>query len=685
MSIINKTGGMLAAMPRPGTSVLASPAVLLCALAIVLWAVFSVGVIAFSQWFPMDLPIIFGFGRNFESSLLKILSPYNNTGRFFPFYWIYYGAQSLLFGIDVAPYYFVQSILFLVTALFAATILYRITRSRGLAALLLVITYFSTPVAENLATLGKAEPLSCFLAISLLLAFSHTVIGGHRTTVARRVFLGVVFALAMWTKETSIVLFGLGLTGIVLSVFFGKLGRLPGYASLAREHLFFVLTLLAGFLVAKVPYVVFPDTDAGTYYTDYHITAKLIGKNFLFYVQQQPDVMFFALLATALLVAIGKRLFFAGRDPDRLQARVFVFIASLCSVAWAYYLGLLVWRWPMAYYMLFPAIAFRLCALYGIYMASRHALARKWMLRAIYAAIALCTLYAAFYIYYVSVSQVTYSRMYSEALQKYVDKRGRTSSLVIESYPFYSEQVSGTRELLRFGTGARYRVNGIADALDPEVTSNADIMELLQVTPAQIADNLKNLPARDDFLLVMTGSKLATWFLRGVTPYYSVDSILKTQGAYDMELVAERKLTFPAAYVHVWTEKPVEETTSIGYKLYRVIDNGPKFLWGGRYPDGWIGGSASLEVNPTFHRPVVIRLSAPPFTLPNRITISKDGHLLREFEITDANEKVLILSDTVGVPTRFQFAVRKTAVPKKLGLNKDARELGLRIALDTGG
>jgi len=357
---------------------------------------------------------------------------------------------------------------------------------------------------------------------------------------------------------------------------------------------------------------------------------------------------------------------------------------SLCAMAWAYYLALLIWRWPMAYYMLLPAIIFKLCAMYGIYISFEYVVLKRVFRYFANCVMAFATLYAAFYIYYITSSQIAYSRIYTDAMIKsdhYVHQDGKKHALVFESYPFYAEQ---TALQLHTVTGWHEEdAKGIADVLDPEVTSDKELLKMLHVQQDQIDLNVNNLPKHGDYLLVITGSKLATWFLRGVTPYYSKDSILKTQGAYDMELVAEHRIETPALYFHIWTHQLVGEETYIGYKLYRVLEDEPKFLWRGRFPDGWIGRKASLQVNSTYHRSVIIKLSAPNFALPNKVIINKNDHPFKVLELTDTDEKVLKLSDDAQEPSLYEFEVQNAIIPENINLNNDTRELGLRITLDT--
>lgn len=661
---------------------------LVITLGVVLWAVFSLPSILFSQWFPLDEGVNFKIAQHFQEFFMWIISPYSGTGRYFPFYWMFNSFEFYLFGTNVAPYFFIQSIVFFIAAFLTISTLHKITGSSRSAALLLIGIYFSSPIAENLNTVGKAEPIIFLLMMCIVFAFCYTHVVKYRsiglkTMVLSSILISILFALSIWTKETSIALFGFCVTGIISLFILNKFGKVESYTSLIKDYLYLLLALVIGFCISKVPYFIFPATLKTASYIDYAVTSDLISQNFLFYVQQQPDVIIFGVLALILLTMAGRNLFLTNNVPSQNHVRGYTFVLSLCAMAWAYYIVLLAWRWPMSYYMLLPAILFKLCVVYGLYITNAQELLIKPLRFVLYGVIALCTLYAAIYIYYISTSQITYSIVYSEALKKYVEMRGEKSSLVLESYPFYSEQVDGTWELLLVDTGTSFPVKGIADVLDPAVTSNIALLKLLNVSQPQLEENINNLPKQGDFLLVITGSKLATWSLRGVAPYFSAGSLLKTQGVYDMDLVAERQIRVPALYLHIWTKHLVAEETSIGYKLYKVIDNGPKFLWKGRYPDGWIGKEASLQVNTNYRRNIVIKFSAPNFALPNKVTIRKDGLFLKELEITDTNEKVLSVSDAVGRPTTFQFEIQNAIVPKNIKFNNDSRELGLRITLDT--
>jgi hypothetical protein len=292
-------------------------------------------------------------------------------------------------------------------------------------------------------------------------------------------------------------------------------------------------------------------------------------------------------------------------------------------------------------------------------------------------------LYGAAYGWYVIGSQIDYSRMYSAMLrrvQHHVPDQGR---LYFESYPFYSEQVGGSHLWLKAIGRGDITVGGIADYLDPDVPT-PDICSLLRVTESALQENRRRIPTRGDHLVLFTGEKLATWMLRGVTPYYSRQSLLAgPQGDFDLELVAEQQAGQYAAYPHVWTGMPTAGLTTLGYALYKVTSDKPRLLWFDRYPDGWIGLKASITINSPSPTKAMLRVSAPPFTLPNQVTIVCDGGPPVEVRLLDANEVLVPIDCSCpGGTSTIALEVERVASPRDLKINKDKRRLGIRAACE---
>jgi hypothetical protein len=641
---------------------------------------FSLPAIIYSRWFPLDLGGIFLIGTNLSEKLEWILSPYNGSGRYFPFYWLYNSAQVQLFGTEVSKFFLVQSVVFFALTAAICSLFYKLVARPIYVLILFVAIYLSTPVAENLYSLGKAETIAGLFLLMTVLLFAVFHLREEVMPKMHQIAIAVVFALALWTKETSIALLGFSTSGCILSLLLVYFRRQNADRMIAAAYFRLSIVLVLGLAISKAPYAYFSKKSSGADYLDYVISTDLVFDNVIFYVSQQPDVLAFGVLSLLVLYLAGRSILVDRHERSNRQDKCLILVISLCAMAWAYYLVLLIWRWPMGYYMLLPAIIFKLCTLYGFVMISFRK--RMWTLTKLATVlVGLCSLlYATLSFAYVASSQVAYSRLYSEAIEKYVGLTDGKVPLVIESYPFYSEQVTSTAQILEASTGRSFSINGVADVLDPAVPTPL-ILKLLNVSQSQLLENLKKLPKQGDYLLVFTGSKLATWFLRGVTPYYSKDSILKIQGAYELELKSERLIRTPSMHIHVWDGNLVFEQTYLGYKLYKVLEDQPKFLWSGRYPDGWMGSEGKLKVNSNYRNKTIVKYSAPDFTLPNKLRILRKGQLLKEINITDTNEHLSELGENSDSPVEYQFEILNTKVPKLLGLNKDKRPLGIRISL----
>ncbi|MDQ7989770.1 MAG: hypothetical protein REI09_09085 [Candidatus Dactylopiibacterium sp.] len=633
----------------------------------------------FGHWFPLDMPALLKVGRDFDSWFEWIVNPNNGSGRYVPVYWLYYCLNYYLFGLHLSWIYLLMAGVFLGTvALWFWAARHAIGNARAAFFLSLAIIVGS-PVAENIYTIGKPEPLACFFVTVLLALFFCWRASGKAETIAKFSCLASLFVLALWSKETSLALLSFVATGLLVAA--GLRPWFREYASgLLREYGLLGAVLAVGFLVSRLPYYLFPKSTSNPSYVNYEITLGMIKENLEFYLIQQPDVFLIGILSGLLMWIAARRMWREG-NPASEQIRAFVFVLSLLALGWAFYLALLIWRWPMAYYMLFPSILFKFSAVYACCYVFRSRRLLGWKGVA-YGAFLVSCVYGLLCFYYVASSQVQYSAVYTEAIDEYVKKSSPGESLVIESYPFYAEQIGGTKGVVAFAGKPDREIFGLADVLDPAQVDKPELLELLKVTQADLKRNYDNFPRKNDFVLVFTGRKIGTWFLRGVTPYYSEDSILKRSGAYEMELVAENSKTALAFFISLWDNKPKYEQSSVGYKLYQAKEDQPRFVWHGLYPDGWVGKEASVSIKPSYASGVRARLSIPAFSLPGVVTIYRDGKVFRKVEFHSADETVVDLADYADRVHEFRFVVDKTVSPFSLELNKDKRQLGFRVALD---
>lgn len=634
----------------------------------------------FSQWFTLDMGGVFEKAADYPDNVMWALSPYNRGGRYFPIYWFYNFVVFGFFSTNIAAHFAVQSMLFVISLTLTCYLFFRVTNNPKATLVFGVIAGSGGAVAENLYTMGKAEPLAYLFMISILVIFYTTDL---KRSALRFASISVLFSLAIWSKETSLVLLGFGPVAIVASMFVTRVRiRSLGDSAYLPRYSILLLTIVAGYLISKIPYLAFSKGSGSTSYVDYKIDLELVTENLLFYFSQQPDVLFFGVAALVLCGMAALRLRSLGNKCLPKARSNFIFVASLLLMAWSYYLPLLVWRWPMGYYMLLPSIVFKFATIYGLVFVLENKMIGARAFRVTCFGVFICVVYALIHSFYVVTSQIAYSRMYTEAVSKYLADSKMENRLIIESFPFYSEQVTNTKQLISLVSGENRVVGGIADLLDPEVVT-PKILKLLHISQEQLDNNENALPGKDDYLLLMTGDKLATWFVRGVTPYFSDDSILKKYGAYDMIPIAENKLFNPSAFLNIWTNRIYFGSTYLGYKLYKVTSDRPKIIWKNRHPDGWIGKTASIKVFPEFGERVLVTVSTPSFNSPNRLIVTQDDVLVQNLALVEGKELSFeVNSSGEKIPTTLRFLVERTAVPKALKINKDKRELGVLIRVE---
>lgn len=166
------------------------------------------------------------------------------TGRFRPFYWLYYGLIYLIAGEQPLAFFAANTILLAATA-FLLMSLVRSLGGSGLHAWLTgTLFVLSGPVIENFYTLSKGEPLQLFwiLAALTLACYIMRVEGA-----VKRSFLFLFMAAAMYfantSKETSLVMIPVGFAWMLIGWL--RKNRPKGRESPAARGSFLAAALLA--------------------------------------------------------------------------------------------------------------------------------------------------------------------------------------------------------------------------------------------------------------------------------------------------------------------------------------------------------------------------------------------------------------------------------------------------------
>lgn len=646
----------------------------------ILWLALVLPSAFIAALFTLDMGGIFEIARKFPQNLDWILSPYTGSGRYFPLYWLYHVLLSSVFGFDVRGYYLVLAVIFLLGALLVGRLCAKLVPDRSLGVLVAASLFISSPNIEAVSVIGKAEPFVFLFAAAIVLIFHRAIESGQTLSLSACAVIASLFTCSLWFKETSIALFAFPAAGVAATWALNRAkGALTALSFTSHARMF--AALVVGLIASKLPYV-FAHSAAGgrAQYTTFRLTREVVWDNITFYLTEQPDVTLIGGVATVLVGLTVARASSGRAKLDDAQRRALVCVVALVACSWCYCAAFLIWRWSMAYYLFLPAILFRVAAGYGLYVTARFAVGGPRLRLVACGLMALSLAHAAVYMWYAGAAQIAFTRVYTEAIRRYVSVSKPGDSLSFESYPFYSEQVTNTAQLMQAIFNENRRLYGIADLIDPAIVT-PEVRELLALTDADLAANEKNYPKTDDYVIALTGDELATWHVRGVSPYYSEGSFLNRERSYEMQQIAESRVYFPAVFLNVWTLRPEFRNAYVGYEIYRV-KQGPRFLWFGRYPDGWIGRAARLVLYPERVRGAIAHISTSKHVPVNAVTVFRDDVLVERAVLKEGSEHSFRLTPSPGEAAVFRFEVERAFVPKSIGMGKDKRELGALVWLE---
>ncbi|MFF2157532.1 hypothetical protein ACFVVQ_19765 [Paenibacillus chitinolyticus] len=613
-------------------------------------------------WFYLDVPTIVLRGSEIINNLSLLLP--DNSGRYVPFFWTYYALLYNFFGSNVSYYFVIQAIIIISTSFVGIMIMKMYTRNIFWICIGLVLFYTSSPLAENAYTLGKHEHLVLLLLfLIILLSISYIKNASNKKIIA----IFILTILANWTKETSMALIVFPLSIMLITLITTKLRN--KYFLKVTIHV--TIAVFLGIAISRVIYYLLDRSETHTY-TSYDINLNLIKSNLIYYIKNQPDVFIIGLVSLVLFLIFYKRY-----ASDEKMASFYSIIGGLLLFAWAYILGLLLWRWPFGYYFYIPSSIFSLVFILIISSIERKS---KFLLIALYTAIIVSRTYSIAYNYYIAMSQVSMTQLYTKAVNDYV-ANGKNSKLFVENWTFYEEPTSQTNLLVKkiFGRDD-LEVVGLADIYNPTMIT-PEIRELYQIN--NIPDQAHRTPKKGDYVLVFSGYKPAYWNLRAVTPVNYNQSKTMEAGV-NLELESSEDKTSKTLFSEATSYKIKFGNTHLGYKLYKVLEGGALGLWKGRYEDGWITKHATYSTNVDSNQEkIVLSIHAPKYVLPANLTIKVEEQQSVNYEIKNEGEQIIELdiSKYKDKKVNLDFLLDKTFVPKNEHVNNDTRELGVQIEI----
>jgi len=247
------------------------------------------------------------------SVALYVISP-ENPLVFFIFQ--HFMLSVILFGISYMTLVLTDRLLFAISSVFVFSI--------------------SSSLFENFFTLDKVEPrVSFFLIISLVFLW---LILNQRVRVMYLAATAMMSAMMIFSKETGVFMVAsmavMAAASFVLPAF--KAFRLR----LCLVFVSYLIPFLAYYALFK-----YLSVDVDYRYVSYDKSISLVLQNASFYMKTSPELAIGAVSA-ALILALR---LWKSREPASPPE---VMMAALSMSLFAYISGILLWRWPLEYYLL---------------------------------------------------------------------------------------------------------------------------------------------------------------------------------------------------------------------------------------------------------------------------------------------------------------------------------------------
>lgn len=642
---------------------------------ILMWGIFILPSSFYPNWSYLDDPTTLLMGKSIAEKL-DIPKPDGVSGRYFPFYNIYYGLLFSLFGFKLYGYYIVQSLLFLLTLILIYLIVNKITESitSGIFAAFLALT--ASPVAENLYTFGKPEPKIIFYLVLALYLF---ITLNDKNKYRKKLFniiswlsITLLIFISVLTKETALVFIIFAFVGAAIAFAFLKRNSGIDKDSAKSYFLLLICSFCSIILARGLYFILKPSNVLGTY-TTYNITLEMIINNLKFYVSQQPDIFFLILICIFLLILLYK-------NTGEIYSNSFLFASALFFTGLAYILGQLIWRWALGYYLLVPSTFF--CIVIGLTLGSLiHFHKFKKVIYISVTLILLTRFYTIPYFHYIANSQKLQDKIYTKAIENYIQRANPGERLLVEQWLFYEEPVTQSNLLIEKILGKeQLYVVGTQDIIS-NVAISSDILKLYNVNT--IPDKANRSPRENDFILNLTGNRQSYWILRGYCPFFNKkESVYIAQGL-QLNEVASNEVSWRGFEMKHFFDMPKFRGYSAGYKLYKVKSALPIVLWEGRWADNWIGNKAKCSLRiPKQKKEFYFTGNATNYTVPTFLIIKQNNKIIKRVTIDKAGPfffALTLFSSKNNDLIDIEFHTEKTFNPKKSGFSNDDRNLSVQL------
>lgn len=274
----------------------------------------------------------------------RILRPFGD-GRYQP---LFYLLTILIYSLrpdSSLVFYIFQWIIFIAISYAIGSVIFRITQSKWFSIFGILLFSLSSSIFENFYTLDKIEPRSTFFSAMILLTLVSNLLSKDLTLKRFPLFFWlaqIIFGIFLvFSKETGIFIFFSFVLTLIACL-------LSSQVNLNLKKVVLISVIIQGIIVIAF-YVLYkslwnPDNDGR--YLNYTVTPELVHANFMYYLKSSPEAMLGIICALYVFYD-----FFKNRKITSFtQTKGVIFFTSSALVV--YFSGILIWRWPLDYFLL---------------------------------------------------------------------------------------------------------------------------------------------------------------------------------------------------------------------------------------------------------------------------------------------------------------------------------------------
>lgn len=619
-------------------------------------------------FFPVDNPSVLREGQLGWSGVVRAIT--ENIRTDFMYNIIVFLTASI-FGNTPAIHFMVQFAFFVATVVFAFVLL-RISRVKyPFIALSLLVGIFSSPVAEQLYTIGKKEVFLTTSITACLLCLYNLVIAG---TAGRKRWLlyGAYFAslfVSFTMKETSAVIV-VPLLLLLLYAFFWK-------KESVKEVAVCLAVCVALILCQKAYQAVFIVDQS---YTTYQLSLSIITYNLEKYVKYNFDILIWGCLG----LAANFFAFVRGRFQSK-----YAFFLIVNLTGWAYIAGLCLWRWSMSYYLYPAAILFAL-SLGGLdSVVNLEGKVRQKLVMAVFAiAGTVSLLYGIVSNYCVASSQVDMSRAYTDSIYTLLWVVEDGDRVLLENYYLYVEQVNQTNRILTTYFQKDVEVYGAFQSIWDNYATDEELEVYGYTREEYEREKATIVPQVGDYVVHYINNRNYYGSTRAINPSVTKDAFGKLiESGYTLEPIGES-----IRYRWLWdiTNSPFGVgQAEAGYQIWKITDYTPVSKFTGVYGDGWSGKTIQIDNYATSEEGQITVKDIGTVTngyTNNTLRLYVDGEYTDTIQV--AQGSTIALDDYVPADQEMHsllIEIDKIFVPSALNEHSaDDRELGINIVYSKG-